>query len=179
MPAQKLDIDRLTQEEGFQFMRNLARLGNDYEAAIDMALYLHDVTVTKQHRTAMRQRMRGYTPGHPYCGAKATAKWEEIRTGYLQAFGDSDLRDDAAGHKVIDILIARIQNGEETHVIEAVELILVHTRENQNARVERTQIVYQHRSYVGVGQAAGGADDVPEDLNTHAQIPPTEVARED
>ena len=176
MPAQKLDIDRLTQEEGFL---NIARLGYDYEAAIDMALCLHDVTVTKKSRSAMRHRMRSYTPGHPCCGAKAAAKWEEIRMEYLQAFGEADLRDDAAGHKAIDILMERIEQGKETQVIEAVELILVHTRENQNARVERTQIVYQQRGYVGMGSAAGGADDVPEDLNTHAQIPATEVARED
>ena len=177
MPAQHLDIDRLTQEEGFQFMRNIARL--DYEAAIDMALYLHDLTITKKSRSAMRHRMRSYTPEHPYCGAKAAAEWKQIRVEYLQAFGDSDLRDDAAGHKAIDILMERIKNGEETQVIEAIELILVHTRENQNARVERTQIVYQQRINVGMGAAAGGADGVPEDLNTHAQIPPTEVARED
>ena len=177
MPAEHLDIDRLTQEEGFQFMRNIARL--DYEAAIDMALYLHDLPKTKQNRSAMRHRMRGYTPGHPYCGAKAAAEWKRIRVEYLQAFGDSDLRDDAASHEAMDILMERIKNGEETQVIEAVELILVHTRENQNARVERTQIVYQQRLDVGMGEAAGGTDPVPEDLNTHAQIPTAEVARED
>ena len=177
MPAQKLEIDRLSQDEGFQFMRNIARLG--YEDAIDMALYLHDLTITKKSRTAMRHRMRSYTPGHPYCGAKAAAKWKQIRVEYLQAFGESDLRDDNAGHKAIDILMVRIEKGEETQVLEAIELILVHTRENQNARVERTQTVYQQLGDVGMGAAAGGADPVPEDLNTHAQIAATEVARED
>ena len=158
-------------------MRNVALMG--YEDAIDMALCLHDLPKTKRNRSAMRQRMWSYTPGHHKCGAKAIAKWPEIRGEYLQAFGDSDLRDDNAGHKAIDILIERIEKGEEPQFLEAIELIMVHTRENQNARVERTKTVYQQRADAGMGEAAGGADPVPEDLNTHAQIPTDEVARED
>ena len=42
-----------------------------------------------------------------------------------------------------------------------------------------TETAHQQSGDVGMGEAASGADGVPEDLNTHAQIPPSEVARKD